>query len=107
MLPLLALWQKDGYPYRFCNTYAKKAEAELVLKCCWGENRFETSVVCHWGQRTDAEIMTAIENVQMALGYPNRKWQLRRKRLGIPNGELDWNYQKDAAKCTHNLELPE
>jgi hypothetical protein len=46
----------------------------------------------------------------MALGYPNRKNSYCRKRLGIPDGELDWNYQKDAAKVhsstLESLELP-
>jgi bifunctional pyridoxal-dependent enzyme with beta-cystathionase and maltose regulon repressor activities len=35
----------------------------------------------------------------MALGYPNRKSDsYYEKTAGYSNGELDWNYQKDAAK---------
>jgi osmotically-inducible protein OsmY len=85
------------------NTYAKKAEAGLVAKNVAGvKTVFENiKVVCNIeDKRTDAEIMTAIENTfKWHWDIPTGKVTVTAENGWVfLNGELDWNYQKDAAK---------
>ncbi|OYU80694.1 MAG: ornithine aminotransferase [Flavobacterium sp. BFFFF1] len=83
--------------------YAKKAEAELVAKNLAGVKSVITgiSVVSNEkDQRTDVEIKAAIENVF------KWHWDIPTERVHVAvedgwvfmTGELEWNYQKEAAK---------
>lgn len=85
------------------NTYAKKAEAEQAAKNVAGVRTVleEIMVVCNTkDQRTDAEIMTAIENTL------KWHWDIPTEKVTVVvednwvflSGELEWNYQKEAAK---------
>ncbi len=85
------------------NIYAKKAEAGLAAKNVAGVRTVfeDIKVVCNTKDtRTDAEIMTAVENafkwhwdipVEKVTVIVEDNWVLL-------NGELEWNYQKEAAK---------
>ena len=85
------------------NTYAKKSEAEHAAKNVAGvQTVFEDiHVVCdELDQRTDAEIMTAI---QSAFKW---NWDIPSEKITVIvengwvylSGELEWNYQKEATK---------
>lgn len=87
------------------NTYAKKAEAEQAAKNVTGVKTVveNIEVFCSVKDtRTDAEIMTAIEN---AFKW---HWDIPTERLTVLvengwvflSGELEWNYQKEAAKSS-------
>ena len=85
------------------NTYAKKAEAGLAAKNVAGVRTVleDIKVVCNtMDTRTDLEIMTAIENTF------KWHWDIPLKKVTAVvedcwvflSGELEWNYQKEAAK---------
>ena len=85
------------------NTYAKKAEAEQAAKNVAGVRTVfeDINVVCgEKDKRTDAEIMTAIENAfKWHWDIPTEKIAaIVEKSWVFLSGELEWNYQKEAAK---------
>lgn len=85
------------------NTYAKKAEAELAAKNVAGVRTVfeDIKVVCNIKDtRTDAEIMTAIENAfKWHWDIPTEKVTVIVEDCWVfLTGELEWNYQKEAAK---------
>jgi osmotically-inducible protein OsmY len=85
------------------NTYAKKAEAEQATKNVAGVRKVfeDIKVVCSdKDKRSDAEIMTAIENVfKWHYDIPTEKVTVIVENSWVfLSGELEWNYQKEAAK---------
>ncbi|MDI1255475.1 MAG: BON domain-containing protein [Flavobacterium sp.] len=85
------------------NTYAKKAEAEHAAKNVTGvKTVFETIEVVfnEKDKRTDAEITTAIENAfRWHWDIPTEKvTTVVENGWVFLDGELEWNYQKEAAK---------
>ena len=85
------------------NTYAKKAEAEQAAKNVAGVRTVieDIKVVCNTkDKRTDAEILTAIKTAfKWHWDIPTGKVTVTAENGWVfLNGELDWNYQKDAAK---------
>jgi osmotically-inducible protein OsmY len=89
------------------NTYAKKAEAEQAAKNVAGVRTVveDIKVVCNTkDKRTDAEILTAIETAFIW------HWDIPTEKISVIvengwvflGGELEWNYQKEAAKSALN-----
>jgi len=85
------------------NTYAKKAEAEQAAKNVTGVKAVveKIIVVCNeTDKRTDSEIRNAVENTF------NWHWDIPSEKLTVLvekgwvflSGELEWNYQKEAAE---------
>lgn len=85
------------------NTYAKKAEAEHAAKNVAGVRTVfeDIKVVCGTkDERSDAEIMTAIETTL------KWHWDIPTEKIAVIvengwvflSGELEWNYQKEAAR---------
>jgi osmotically-inducible protein OsmY len=85
------------------NTFAKKGEAEQAAKNVIGVRKVieDIKVVCNDKEkRTDAEIMTAIQN---AFKW---HWDIPTDKVSVIvengwvylSGELEWHYQKEAAK---------
>ena len=85
------------------NTYAKKAEAGLAAKNVAGVRTVfeDIKVVCNTKDtRNDAEIMTAVENAfRWHWDIPTEKvLVIVEDHWVFLSGELEWNYQKEAAK---------
>lgn len=87
------------------NTYAKKAEANQAAKNVAGVRTVfeDIKVVCSAQEkRSDTEVMTAIQN---ALKW---HWDIPIEKVSVIvedswvflSGELEWNYQKEAAKSS-------
>ncbi len=86
------------------NTYAKKAEAEQAAKNVTGVKTVVENIEVVFNtndSKTDAEITEAIEN---AFKW---NWDIPTEKILISvengwvflSGELEWNYQKEAASC--------
>jgi osmotically-inducible protein OsmY len=87
------------------DSYAKKAEAEEAAKNVAGVKAVVEKITVHfddWGEKTDNEIASEVLNAfKWHWDIPNDKVNIKVEKGWVTlEGEIGWNYQKEAAKKT-------
>ena len=86
------------------NSYAKKLEAEEAAKNVSGVKAVVEEIKIHYGsnygQKTDSEIANSVlDALKFNWEVPNEKIKVKVENAWVTlEGELQWNYQKEAAK---------
>ena len=86
------------------NSYAKKSEAEAAAKSVAGVKavveKIEIKFGTDWAKKDDNEIATEVLNaIKWSWSVPNDKVKVKvEKGLVTLDGELSWNFQREAAK---------